>query len=293
MIAKGNQRSGGQNLATHLMNAFDNERVEIADLRGAVMHDLHGAFAEWRAHSKATRCKEYLYSLSINPDDKQGNLTREQYLDFIARAEVKLKLSDQARAVVFHTKEGRLHAHVVWSRIDLEKLKAVQMSKDRLKLRSVAQGFARDYGLDLPEGMKNNNRGLERFNDHAKDVNLTEKQQQDRTGETKADRMAVIGDAWRSSDNGPAFVQALKALGFRTRTRRQGGDLCRRRPSRRSSSAAPADRRHQEKRSRRTPEGFPARHPARHRGRPAENQRGARTGPESPRGTRARTGPRD
>ena len=57
MIAKGNQRSGGQNLATHLMNAHDNERVDIADVRGAVAQDLHGAFAEWRTHSKATRCQ--------------------------------------------------------------------------------------------------------------------------------------------------------------------------------------------------------------------------------------------
>lgn len=66
MIPKGNQRGAGQNLATHLMNSYDNERVEIADMRGAVAQDLHGAFKEWFAQSKATRCREYLYSLSIN-----------------------------------------------------------------------------------------------------------------------------------------------------------------------------------------------------------------------------------
>jgi Relaxase/Mobilisation nuclease domain len=213
MIAKGNQRSGGQNLATHLMNAFDNERVEIADMRGAIAQDLHGAFAQWHAHSKATRCREYLYSLSINPDDRQGNLTREQYLDFIRRVEKKLGLSEQARAVVFHTKEGRLHCHAVWSRIDLEKLKAVQLSNDRQKLRSVVQEFARDHGLELPDGLKQD-RGKERFEDQKRDVSLAEKQQQERTGETKAERMAAIGEAWRSSDNGTAFVQALKDRGY-------------------------------------------------------------------------------
>ena len=35
MILKGNQRGGGQQLAVHLMNSFDNERVEIAGVRGA------------------------------------------------------------------------------------------------------------------------------------------------------------------------------------------------------------------------------------------------------------------
>jgi Relaxase/Mobilisation nuclease domain len=65
-----------------------------------------------------------------------------------------LGLSEQARAVVFHTKEGRLHCHAVWSRIDLERLKAVQLSNDRQKLRSVVQEFARDHGLELPDGLK-------------------------------------------------------------------------------------------------------------------------------------------
>jgi hypothetical protein len=87
MIAKGNQRGGGQALATHLMNSHDNERVEIADVRGTIAQDLHGALAEMLAHSKATQCKKYLYSLSINPDNKQGNLTRDQYFDFVARTE--------------------------------------------------------------------------------------------------------------------------------------------------------------------------------------------------------------
>ena len=59
MIPKGNQRGGGRQLATHLMNSFDNERVEIADLRGAVAQDLHGAFQEWFAQSKATKCSHF------------------------------------------------------------------------------------------------------------------------------------------------------------------------------------------------------------------------------------------
>lgn len=213
MIAKGNQRSGGQSLATHLMNSYDNERVEIAEVRGAIAQDLHGAFAEWFAQSKGTRCKEYLYSLSVNPDGAQGNLNRQQYLDFVRRAEDRLGLTNQPRALVFHTKNGRAHCHVVWSRIDLEKMKAVQLSNDRQKLRSVAQDFARDHGLTLPEGMKRN-RARDRFNEAAKRVSLAEKQQEDRTGESKAARVAAIMQAWRQSDNGRAFVHALQARGY-------------------------------------------------------------------------------
>ena len=67
------------------MNSFDNERVEVADVRGTVARDLSGAFSEWYPHSRATKWKTYLYSLSPNPDQIQGSLTREQYIDLVAR----------------------------------------------------------------------------------------------------------------------------------------------------------------------------------------------------------------
>ncbi len=57
MILKGNQRGGGQQMAAHLMNSFDNERVEIADVRGAVAQDLSGAFAEWAAEARGTSAR--------------------------------------------------------------------------------------------------------------------------------------------------------------------------------------------------------------------------------------------
>ena len=104
MIPKGNQRGGGQQLATHLLNAFDNERIEVADMRGAVAPDLHGAFAEWQAQSKATNARKYLYSMSVNPDHRQRDFSREDYLEFIDRAEKKLGLQNQPRAIVFHEK---------------------------------------------------------------------------------------------------------------------------------------------------------------------------------------------
>lgn len=213
MIPKGNQRGGGQQLATHLLNAYDNDSVEVADVRGAIAQDLHGAFAEWYAEAKATKCIKYLYSLSINPDHTQGPYDREHYNDFIRRTEEKLGLANQPRAVVFHVKHGREHCHVVWSRIDTEKGKAVQLSHDRQKLRAVAQEYARDHNLTLPPGMQNN-RGKDRFPDHAKTENLAEKQQEERTGTPKKKRMEQITKAWHENPDGRSFVKALEAGGY-------------------------------------------------------------------------------
>ena len=218
MILKGNQRGGGQQMAAHLMNSYDNERVEIAEVRGAVAQDLSGAFAEWDAEARGTRCRKFLYSLSLNPDQSQGHLTREQYAELLDRTERSLQLVGQPRAVVFHEKRDehgvlREHCHAVWSRIDTDKMKAVQIAHDRLKLRTVAREFARDHGLELPDGMKpgkNNNK----FNDRAKQENLGERQQKERTGISKEQRMADIATCWRETGNGAAFMQALEAKGY-------------------------------------------------------------------------------
>ena len=213
MIPKGNQRGGGQQLAAHLMNDFDNDRVEVANVRGSVAQDLSGAFAEWQADAKATNCRKYLYSLSLNPDQSQGKLTREQYLDFIDRAEKRLGLENQPRAVVFHVKYGREHAHVAWSRIDTEKMRAVQMSNDHQKLRKVVQEFARDHGIELPDGLKKN-KGGERYEDRKDQATLREKQQEERSGFSKADRVRSITDAWNTTRTGEEFVRALAAKDY-------------------------------------------------------------------------------
>ena len=209
MIPFASQRGLGQDLATHLLNVQDNEYAEIEDLRGAIAGDLHGAFAEWEAQAHAlTKCKNYLYSMSVNPDPEQGELSREQYLDYIARAEEKLGLKDQPRAVVFHIKEGREHCHVIWSRIDTDHEKAVHMAFDRDKLMMVTRQFAKDHNLELPAGYHN------KEGSKNKQLSLYEMHQKRATGFSKEEHMEVVTDAWRHSDSAKAFVQALAQRGY-------------------------------------------------------------------------------
>lgn len=210
MIPKASQRAGGQDLATHLLNAADNEYVEVAEVSGAVAHDLHGALAEWEAIAAGlTKCRNYLYSLSVNPDLAQGDLTRAQYLDYLDRTEKALGLAGQPRAVVFHIKDGREHCHCVWSRIDWQREKAVHIAFDREKLMMVTRQFARDHGLALPDGYDRapgEKRGQQ--------LSLYETQQQRATGITKEERRLMVTQAWRQSDSPKAFVRALEEMGY-------------------------------------------------------------------------------
>ncbi len=218
MILKGNQRGGGQQLAAHLMNSFTNESVEVAEVRGTIAHDLSGAFAEIYAHSLSTKAEQPYYHMSINPDQSQRRLTREEYFEVIARTERSLKLIGQPRAVVFHEirddkGELRQHCHVVWSRILTAENKAVNIHKDRNRLRRVAQNFARDHGFELPDGLKKDH-GRDRHKRRAREENLTERQQRERTGVGKPERTAEITECWTGSADGPGFVAALEAKGY-------------------------------------------------------------------------------
>ena len=116
MLLTGSQRGFGQPLATHLLNVRENDHVTVAEVRGTFAHDLHGAFAEVEATAQGTRCEQLFFHVIFNPPEK-ANLTRQQFFDAFAKLETELDFQDHPRAVVFHEKKGREHAHVVYGRI--------------------------------------------------------------------------------------------------------------------------------------------------------------------------------
>ena len=186
-------------------------------MRGAVARDLHGAFAEWEAQAhNLTRCTNYLYSLSINPDQRQGRLTKEQYLDYIDRAEQRLGFSGQPRAVVFHVKKDgrgvpREHCHVIWSRIDVERGKARHVAYDYEKLMAVTREFARDHGLRLPDGYYKDKKQDRR---RGRQMTVYEKKQEDYGGVSMAQHKAQVTAAWNRRDTPRAFVRSLEDMGY-------------------------------------------------------------------------------
>lgn len=86
MILKASQRGGGQNLAVHLMRTDDNEHIDLHELRGFASDNLKGAFREAEATAKGTRCRQYLFSLSLSPP-AQANVSTQEYRETIDRIE--------------------------------------------------------------------------------------------------------------------------------------------------------------------------------------------------------------
>jgi len=138
MIIKGKSRAGPQQLATHLGNAEKNETVRLIETRGTIAQDLRGALIEMDAYAAGARCQRSHYHAAISPEPPHL-LRPEQRTEAIDALEKKLGLDGHARVVVTHEKLGRQHIHVVWSRIDLEKMRAVSDSHKFRKHQEVSR----------------------------------------------------------------------------------------------------------------------------------------------------------
>ena len=147
MILVGNQRAGARDLAVHLMKD-ENDHVEIHQIRGFISNDLHGAFMEAHAISKGTKCKQFLFSLSLNPPQYE-QVAVQAFERAADEAEQRLGLSGQPRAIVFHEKEGRRHAHVVWSRIDYKSMTAINLPHYKRKLNSLSKELYLEHGWEV------------------------------------------------------------------------------------------------------------------------------------------------
>lgn len=207
MILKASQRGGGQDLAAHLMRADENEHVSLHELRGFMADDLKGAFKEADAISRGTKCRQFLFSLSLSPPE-QERVPAKVFEKAIDRIEERLGLEGQPRAIVFHEKEGRRHAHCVWSRIDAETMTAKQLSFFKTKLMEVSRDLYLEHGWKMPRGMANH---AER---NPTNFTLAEWQQAKRQGVDPRWLKQTLQDCWAGSDNARSFGRSLQEHGF-------------------------------------------------------------------------------
>ncbi|MEM6679789.1 MAG: relaxase/mobilization nuclease domain-containing protein [Pseudomonadota bacterium] len=206
MILVGNQRGGGKNLALHLLKE-ENERVEVHQLRGFVGETLISALQESYALSRATKCRQHLFSLSLNPppEEDPDNQVFEEAVDRIER---RLGLDGQPRAIVFHEKEGRRHAHAVWCRIDAGQMKAVPLPFTRQRLQEVARELYIEHDWRMPDGF------IDKELRDPRNFTLAEWQQAKRAQKDPRRLKAQFQEAWTLSDSKVSFEHALKERGF-------------------------------------------------------------------------------
>ena len=216
MILKGCQRAGATALAHHLLNVDENEHVHVHELRGFVSDTLLGAFNEIYAISQGTRCRQFMFSVILNPPENE-NAPIEYFEAVRDRIEIEFGLIGQNRALVFHEKKGRRHAHCIWSRIDGDQMKAINLSHFKLRLRSISREIFMQYGWEMPRGLQNV--------DERDPLNYSqvEYSQAKRSKQDVKRLKEIFQSCWASSDSQSAFANALLEYGlYLARSDRRG-----------------------------------------------------------------------
>lgn len=210
MIIKGKSRATPSQLAAHLGNAEKNERVRLLETRGTIARDLRGALVEMDAYAAGTRCQKSLYHAAISPEPPHI-LTDEQRAEAIDALEARLGLDGHARVVVLHEKLGRQHIHVVWSRIDLIRMRSVSDGHNYRKHEEVARDLERRFGHDRVQGAHHERDGVERPD---RTPSRAELRQEERTGIKGKEVKAEVAAAFEASDSPEALKAALAERGY-------------------------------------------------------------------------------
>jgi hypothetical protein len=209
MIIKGNAVTGAAALARYLQDD-KNERVTVLEIKGTVANDLHGALMEMDAYADGTKCTKALYHGKISPEPPY-TLTREQAIEAADVMEERLGLTDHARVIVMHEKDGRQHFHPIWTRIDLENLRAVPDSHNYRKHEEAARELERRFGHPRVQGAHAERDGVKRPERTPSQAELAQERS---TGIKGKDVKAEVTALFAACDGAAAFRAALEERGY-------------------------------------------------------------------------------
>ena len=230
MISGATRGAGGAALGSHLVSAFFNEAVQDGPARGLISETTEGRIAELTRLGSHARTATPLYHVHCD-DPPDRPLTDGQRAAHWARVEQEFGFAGQPFSSTLHTKNGRTHEHRVYLRtrpngtaIRLDHDYARREKLDRITEFEVGQPFVRGAHSRAVLSALENERpdvavavraaGLHQGPRPRPAMTPTERQQQDRTGVSKADIANSVAAAWAHSDDGTAFAAALADHGL-------------------------------------------------------------------------------
>lgn len=152
MIISDGSRCNWRFFARHLMRTDENERVKVMEIRGLAGDTPMEALREMNTLATDTRTKNFFYHANINPREDE-RLTPEQWEEAVDRLEKNLGLEGQSRIVVEHEKQGRVHRHGIWSRIEPDTLTAISDSHNFAKHAATSRELEKEFELEPVRGI--------------------------------------------------------------------------------------------------------------------------------------------
>jgi hypothetical protein len=211
MIITGNPAGNVGWWSKHLTREDTNERAEVMEISGLLADDLPTALREMQAIGAQSRSHgNFMYQANINPLADE-HLTPEQWREAVDTLEKNLGLEGHQRVVIEHEKEGRVHRHVIWNRVDIENLRVVDIGGNYYTHERTARQLEQRFELTPTPSVH----GQERQEGRAdRPPELWEQRAAERSGIDPKALKLEITELWRNADNGKAFVAALEERGY-------------------------------------------------------------------------------
>lgn len=239
MIAGATRGTGGDALSRHLLKQKDGQQVIVMPARGLAADDLKGQIRELVASAAHGRTDRPVHHVHIDPPTDAPN-PNSVIATFMRHYEREFGLENAQRAGVYHVKNGRRHAHVVWSLVR-DDGSVVSLAHDHARREKVSRITEHEHGLAFVKGKHNRSAAKALRAEGREDVaaameaagllagrrpvaHSTPRQR------AQAERTAVPIDeirnqayaAWQASDDAKSFAVMLHAFGSAVATGERG-----------------------------------------------------------------------
>src|SRR5665213_2725917 len=215
MIAKGKSRAEPAQLASYLLRVHTrdgDQRVEVLELQSGT-DSLRETFLDWHSVGLGTRGEKTLYHAQISPAPGYA-MTTEQWKRTADILGEELGLKDHDRVLVLHDKGEHPHLHVVWQRVDVETMTMWDDGHNYMKHERASRRMELEFGQDFVPG-KHAKRDRKKQPEFPRaETNHAERQQEERTGISAADRKNKITALKQACDGAVAFKAALEEQGY-------------------------------------------------------------------------------
>ncbi len=218
MYIKGGSRRSIGFWSKHLQDREQNLRVDIIERRGLAATDLKDMMLEMQEDARFTRCENFMYIAAFNPCPHE-QLTEEQWEKAYEIFEKHRGIpAGQQRIVIEHEKEGRIHRHVVWNRVDLENMRAFRDAWNSEVCAEAKVEIEQELKLERTPGLR------ERQPGDPRPLKAFEMHRGMKSGLDPRLITAEVTQIYRDSRNGADFVEGLVQHGYQLAEGRRG--LC-------------------------------------------------------------------
>jgi hypothetical protein len=210
IIIEGGSRCAGWWWAAHLQNTEKNERAQLVAVEGLSAETVPELFREMHGMARGSKVQNYFYQANINPRADE-HLTSAQQREAVATLGRNLGLDEQPHFVIEHEKGGRVHQHVVWLRVDMERMRAIPDSLTARVHEQTSRELEIKFDLERGKSILVANRDFERPERLAKKHERFRGAQSGIDPHTVAHQLRTLREY---SDGGLSFRAGLEAAGY-------------------------------------------------------------------------------